>query len=52
VGQAGQAHRGGNVTGLSGLASDLGGKWLELLKETVPSVSRVAVLWWTDPLNA
>jgi ABC-type uncharacterized transport system substrate-binding protein len=36
---------GGNVTGVSGMATELGGKWLELLKETVPAVSRVAVLW-------
>ena len=27
------------------MATELGGKWLELLKETVPAVSRVAVLW-------
>jgi putative tryptophan/tyrosine transport system substrate-binding protein len=36
---------GGNVTGVSGMATELGGKWLELLKETVPVISRVAVLW-------
>ncbi len=36
---------GGNVTGISGMSTELGGKWLELLKETVPRVSRVAVLW-------
>ena len=36
---------GGNVTGVSGLATGVGGKMLELLKETVPGVSRVAVLW-------
>ena len=35
---------GGNVTGVSGLASQLGGKWLELIKETIPRASRVAVL--------
>lgn len=40
------AHPGGNVTGLSGFASELGEKQLELLKEGFPSVSRVAVLWW------
>ena len=39
------ARPGGNVTGLSGLAPDLVGKWLELLKRAVPGVSRVAVLW-------
>lgn len=36
---------GGNVTGLSTAASDLGGKRLELLKETLPHITRVAVLW-------
>ncbi|MGH7331439.1 MAG: ABC transporter substrate-binding protein [Candidatus Rokuibacteriota bacterium] len=35
----------GNVTGLSIMAPELGGKWLELLKETVPGLSRVGVLW-------
>ena len=39
------AHPGGNVTGLSGFASELGAKQLELLKEAFPKVSRVAVLW-------
>ena len=39
------AHPGGNVTGLSGMAPDLGGKRLELLKELLPGMSRVAVLW-------
>jgi ABC-type uncharacterized transport system substrate-binding protein len=39
------AHPGGNVTGLSNVGSDLGGKQLELLKETFPKISRVAVLW-------
>ena len=36
---------GGNVTGVSGLITELGGKWLELVKETIPSARRVAVLW-------
>jgi len=35
----------GNVTGLSGLNRDLSGKRLELLKEIIPKLSRVAVLW-------
>ena len=39
------AQPGGNVTGLSILGSDLVGKCLELLTQTVPSASRVAVLW-------
>jgi putative ABC transport system substrate-binding protein len=37
------ARPGGNVTGLSNLGSDLGGKQLELLKAALPKVSRVAV---------
>lgn len=39
------ARPGGNVTGLSLMAPDLGGKRLELLKEAVRKVSRLAVLW-------
>jgi putative ABC transport system substrate-binding protein len=35
----------GNVTGLSGLGSELAGKRLELLKEVVPKATRVAILW-------
>lgn len=36
---------GGNVTGLHSLPSELDGKRLEILKEALPSVSRVAVFW-------
>jgi ABC-type uncharacterized transport system substrate-binding protein len=36
---------GGNVTGLSVFALELSGKRLELLKETVPKMTRVAALW-------
>jgi ABC-type uncharacterized transport system substrate-binding protein len=39
------AHPGGNVTGVTTLATELRGKMLELLKETVPKLTRVAVLW-------
>ena len=39
------ARPGGNVTGLSFLATDLVGKRLELLTQAVPGVSPVAVLW-------
>jgi putative ABC transport system substrate-binding protein len=39
------ARPGGNVTGMSALASDMAGKRVELLKEIVPRASRVAVLW-------
>jgi len=41
---------GGNVTGLTSIAPELEGKRLELLKEALPRVSRVAVLW--NPANA
>ncbi|HEX9144212.1 MAG TPA: ABC transporter substrate-binding protein [Candidatus Binatia bacterium] len=43
------ARPGGNVTGLTILNRELGGKRLELLKEAVPKLSRVAVLY--DPAN-
>ncbi len=47
------AHPGGNITGLSTLSPELSGKRLELLKETVPKLSRVAVLGTsTSPSNA
>jgi putative ABC transport system substrate-binding protein len=39
------ARPGGNITGLSSLVAELGGKRLELLKEALPRVSHVAVLW-------
>ena len=39
------AHPGGNITGVYSLYSELNGKRLELLKEAVPAVSRVALLW-------
>jgi putative tryptophan/tyrosine transport system substrate-binding protein len=38
------ARPGGNITGFSNLAEELAGKWLELLKEAAPKLSRVAVL--------
>jgi len=43
------ARPGGNVTGLSQMTYELSGKRLELLKEMVPGLSRVAVLW--NPQN-
>jgi putative ABC transport system substrate-binding protein len=43
------ARPGGNVTGLTNISRELGGKRLELLKEAVPKISRVAVLY--DPAN-
>jgi len=45
------ARPGGNVTGLSNVASELVGKRLEQLKQTVPGVSRVAVLWQPGELD-
>jgi putative tryptophan/tyrosine transport system substrate-binding protein len=41
------ARPGGNITGFTPIAAVLAGKRLELLKETIPKLSRVAVLW--DP---
>jgi len=43
------ARPGGNITGFSSIEAVLAGKRLELLKETVSKLSRVAVLW--DPRN-
>ena len=42
------ARPGGNITGLSSLAVELEAKRLELLKQLVPQISRVAVLWNPD----
>ena len=39
------ARPGGNITGFTGIGTELAGKRLELLKETIPRLSRVAVLW-------
>src|SRR5262245_19298762 len=43
------AHPEGNITGLSIMGPDTVGKQLQVLREVVPSVSRVAVLW--NPAN-
>jgi putative ABC transport system substrate-binding protein len=45
------SHPGGNVTGVSDVASELSAKRLALLKEAVPSVRVVAVLWNADDLG-
>jgi putative ABC transport system substrate-binding protein len=49
------ARPGGNITGLSQIAPEMAGKRLELLKEIVPKLSRVAALWnpqgTTSPLS-
>ncbi len=46
------ARPGGNVTGLSIISPELSGKRLELLKESVPKISRVAFLWNPDHAGA
>jgi putative tryptophan/tyrosine transport system substrate-binding protein len=45
------ARPGGNVTGLSNLSRELVGKGLELLKQAVPGVTQVAVLWQPGVLD-
>ena len=42
------AHPGGNITGHSTMIAELSAKRLQLLKEAIPSVARVAVLWNLD----
>jgi putative ABC transport system substrate-binding protein len=48
------ARPGGNITGLSNLSPEISGKQLELLKEIIPKLSRVAVMGTsaTNPSNA
>jgi len=41
---------GGNITGLTSISPELEGKRLELLREVVPKLSHVAILW--NPMNA
>ena len=43
---------GGNITGLSNISTALSGKRLELLREAVPGLSRVAILWNPDVRGA
>src|SRR5262245_48653424 len=45
------ARPGGNITGLTSLSGEMGGKLLELLKETVPRLSLVAILGMKGPTN-
>jgi putative ABC transport system substrate-binding protein len=42
------ARPGGNVTGFFSMAEVLAGKRLEVLKESIPKLSRVAILWYPD----
>src|SRR5262245_57153723 len=46
------ARPGANITGLTTLKRELGGKRLELLKEVVPKMSRVGVLWEAENSGA
>jgi putative ABC transport system substrate-binding protein len=46
------ARPGGNLTGFSGIEAVLAGKRLELLKETIPQLYRVAVLWNPQDLSS
>jgi len=41
------ARPGGNITGLTSFSAELAGKRLEILKETVPRITRVGVLWFS-----
>src|SRR5271166_5011088 len=45
------ARPGGNVTGFANFEHPIGGKWLELLKDTAPGRSRVAVILDPDNLS-
>jgi putative ABC transport system substrate-binding protein len=45
LGLVASLHRpGGNITGLASLWDEMPGKWMELLRETLPGISRIAVL--------
>jgi putative ABC transport system substrate-binding protein len=46
------AHPGGNITGVTRLTRELSGKRLELLKEVVPTISRVGIVVVVDPTTA
>jgi putative ABC transport system substrate-binding protein len=45
------ARPGGNITGFSTSSEEMNTKWLEFLKETVPRLSRVGILWNTTERN-
>ena len=42
------AHPGGNITGFTNFEASMGSKWLELLKETAPRTTRVALIFNPD----
>ena len=42
------AHPGGNITGLAWLSRDLSAKRVEILKDLLPKMSRVGILWDAD----
>jgi putative tryptophan/tyrosine transport system substrate-binding protein len=46
------AHPGGNITGVTRLTRELSGKRLELLKEVVPTISRMGIVVVVDPTTA
>jgi len=42
------AHPGGNITGFMNFESEMGGKWVQLLREAAPSMNRTAVVYGSD----
>jgi len=46
------ARPGGNVTGMSNQLGEASGKMLQLLKETLPQLSKIAVMWNPDNLGS
>ena len=42
------AHPGGNTTGFAGTDGPIGGKWLEMLKETAPHLTRVMMIFHSE----
>src|SRR5262249_536739 len=47
---AGLARPGGNITGFTNFEPEMGGKWVELLKEVAPRMNRIAVIYGSDSL--
>src|SRR5438309_1198795 len=46
------ARPGGNITGMTSITQELSGKRFQLLREVLPRVARVAVLWHVNPASA